>query len=71
MCLAVPMKVIKKEGDMGEVEVGGVKREVGLMLLDDVAIGDWVIIHAGVAISKLNQSEAEETLKLLKQAKLI
>jgi hydrogenase expression/formation protein HypC len=42
-----------------------------LMLLDDVAIGDWVIIHAGVAISKLNQSEAEETLKLLKQAKLI
>jgi hydrogenase expression/formation protein HypC len=71
MCLAVPMKVIKKEGDMGEVEVGGVKREVGLMLLDDVAIGDWVIIHAGVAISKLNQSEAEETLKFLKQAKLI
>jgi hydrogenase expression/formation protein HypC len=71
MCRAVPMKVIKKEGDMGEVEVGGVKREVGLMLLDDVAIGDWVIIHAGVAISKLNQSEAEETLKLLKQAKLI
>lgn len=71
MCLAVPMKVIEKKGDMGEVEVGGVKREVGLMLLDDVAVGDWVIIHAGIAISKINQAEAEETLKLLKEAGLI
>lgn len=71
MCLAVPMKVKTIKEDMGEVEVGGVSRKVGLMLLDDVAVGDWVIVHAGIAISKLDERQAEETLKLLKEAKII
>ena len=71
MCLGVPMKVIKIRDDMGDVEVNGVKREVGLMLLDDIKVGDWVIIHAGFAISKLNKEEAKETLALLKEAKII
>ena len=72
MCIAVPMNVKEiKEGNMGVVESSGVQREVGLMLLEDVKLGDWVLIHAGVAISKLNQQEAEETLALLKEANLI
>ena len=71
MCLAVPMKVIEIREDMGDVEVGGVKREVGLMLLDDVRVGDWVIIHAGFAISKLDETQAEETLDLLKEKGLV
>jgi len=71
MCIAVPMKVVEINGNMGVVEYSGVKREVGLMLMDDTKLGDWVLIHAGFAISKLNQEEAEETLSLLKQAELI
>ena len=71
MCIAVPMKVVEIKGNMGVVEYSGVKREVGLMLMEDTQLGDWVLIHAGFAISKLNQEEAEETLSLLKQAELI
>ena len=64
MCLAVPMKIIQINGDMGVVEVDGIRREVGLMLLDDARINDWVVIHAGFAISKLSVTEAKQTLKL-------
>ena len=48
-------------------EVGGVKREINLMLLDDVKIGDYVIVHAGSAIQKLDEAEAEKTLSLLRE----
>jgi len=71
MCLAVPMQVKEIKGEMGKVEVGGVSRDVGLMLLEDIQIGDWVIVHAGIAISKINDQEAEETLKLLKEGGII
>ncbi len=71
MCIAVPMNVTEINGDIGIVESQGVKREVGLMLMDDVSVGDWVLIHAGFAISKLNQEQAEETMALLREAELI
>ncbi len=71
MCIAVPMNVTEINGDIGIVESQGVKREVGLMLMEDVKVGDWVLIHAGFAISKLNQEEAEETMALLREAELI
>lgn len=71
MCIAIPMNVKEINGNMGVVESQGVKREVGLMLMDDVKVGDWVLIHAGFAISKLNQEEAEETMALLREAELI
>ena len=71
MCLAVPMQVKEINGEMGKVEIGGVSRDVGLMLLEDIQIGDWVIVHAGIAISKINDQEAEETLKLLKEGGII
>ena len=71
MCIAIPMEVKEIKGRMGVVEHKGVQREVGLMLLEDLKIGDWVLIHAGFAISKLNQKDAEETLSLLKEAELI
>lgn len=71
MCIAVPMKVIEIKGEMGVVENRGVRQEVGVMLLDDLKINDWVLIHAGFAISKLNREEAEETLRLLTEAKII
>ena len=71
MCIAVPMKVIEIKDDMGVVENRGIRREVGIMLLDDLKINDWVLIHAGFAISKLDQEEAEETLRLLVEANII
>jgi hydrogenase expression/formation protein HypC len=71
MCLAIPMKVVEIEGNKGIVEYTGIKREVGLDLLEDVKIDDWVIIHTGFAISKLNEEEAQETLSLLKEGGII
>jgi len=64
MCLAVPMKVSEINGDMAVVESAGLRREVGIMLLDKVKINDWVLIHAGFAISKLTQKQARETLAI-------
>ncbi|MCD4742702.1 MAG: HypC/HybG/HupF family hydrogenase formation chaperone [Desulfobacteraceae bacterium] len=64
MCLAVPSKIteINKTTSMGIVDVDGVTREASLMLLDDVKIGDYVIVHAGFAISKVDRQSAEQTL---------
>lgn len=67
MCLAVPMKVIEINGNIGMGEVGGVKREINLMLLSDIKIGEYVIVHAGSAIQKLDEAEAEKTLSLLRE----
>jgi hydrogenase expression/formation protein HypC len=71
MCLAIPMKVVEIEGNKGIVEYIGIKREVGLELLEDVKVDDWVIIHTGFAISKLNEEEAQESLSLLKEGGFI
>lgn len=71
MCIAVPMNVTEINGDMGVVEYSGVKRNVGLMLIEDVKVGDWVLIHAGFAITRLNPEDAQETLALLREAELI
>jgi hydrogenase expression/formation protein HypC len=67
MCLAVPMKLIKIEGEKGLVEVGGVQREVGLQLIEDVKAGDYLIVHAGFAIQKLDEKDALETLALFRE----
>jgi hydrogenase expression/formation protein HypC len=58
------MKIIQINGDMGVVEVNGIRREVGLMLLEGSRINDWVIVHAGFAIARLSAAEAKHTLKL-------
>ena len=71
MCLAIPMKVVEIKGNRGIVEYTGIKREVGLDLLEDVKVDDWVIIHTGFAISKLDEEEAQETLSLLKEGGII
>jgi len=68
MCLAVPMKVINIEGEMAVAEIDGVKREASLMMLsEDIKIGDYVLIHAGFAISRLDEEEALETLALMRE----
>lgn len=65
MCLAVPMEVTEIDGFRGTARMGAVSREVNLMLVPDVKVGDYVIIHAGSAISILSEEEAKKTLDLL------
>ena len=67
MCLAVPSKIIEINDEMGVVDVDGVKREVGLHLIENPMIGDYVIVHAGFAINKIDESEALETLKIFRE----
>lgn len=67
MCLGIPGKIIKIAGQTAIVDIQGVTREVSLQLLDNVAIGDWVLLHSGFAIQKMDEQEAKETLTLLRQ----
>ncbi len=68
MCLGIPMQVQTIDGDLAVCEIDGVKREASLMLLSEaVEIGDFVLIHAGFAISRLDEQDAEETLALFRQ----
>ncbi len=72
MCLAIPGKIVEivdAENHIAKVDVGGVRRNVNIGMFDDgeVAIGDYVLIHVGFAMSKVDEWEAEETLRLLKE----
>jgi hydrogenase expression/formation protein HypC len=59
------MKLVKIDGTMGVVELGNIRREIGLQLLENATVGDYVIVHAGYAIQKLNENEAAKTITLL------
>ncbi len=65
MCLAIPVRVVELlEGDRATVDVGGVRKEISLALVDGIAVGDYVILHVGYAIQRLDPEEAEKTLAL-------
>ncbi len=68
MCLAIPSKITKIENQMATIDVDGVQREASLLLLADSQVGDFVIVHAGFAIQKLDEAAAQETLNLLRTA---
>jgi hydrogenase expression/formation protein HypC len=68
MCLAIPSKITGIENNMATIDVDGIQRQASLLLLEDAAIGDYVIVHAGFAIQKLDEAAAMETLSLLRQA---
>ena len=63
MCLAVPSKIIEINDNVAKVDVDGVVRTASLMLLEDAALGDYVIVHAGFAISKLDEASALQTIE--------
>jgi hydrogenase expression/formation protein HypC len=68
MCLGVPMKILSKDGDNIVAEVDGVQKEASVMLLcEEVAVGDYVIVHAGFAISRLDEAYAVETIRMMKE----
>lgn len=65
MCLAIPAQIIEiLEHEQAIVDMGGVRKPISTALLDDVAVGDYVIVHVGFALSRLDPEEAAETLKL-------
>lgn len=68
MCLGVPMQIVSIDGTDAVAEIDGVRREASLMLLDEpVAEGDYVIVHAGFAITRLDEAEALETLAIMRE----
>lgn len=71
MCLGVPGKVIKVENKTSLVEILGVTREVSIELLKDVNEGDYVLIHAGCAISKIDEEEALKTIEIFNELREI
>ena len=68
MCLGVPMLVKTIDNETALCEIDGVQREASLMMLDDVQVGDYVLIHAGFAIEKIDEAEAQLTLQTLRDA---
>lgn len=65
MCLAIPGKIIKIDNNIAMVDFGGVKKDSALDLVPDAKIGDYILVHAGFAINKIDEKEATETLKLI------
>ena len=68
MCLAIPSKIVKIENNVATIDVDGVRREASLLLIESPKVGDYVIVHAGFAIKKLDEDSAMETIRLLKEA---
>jgi hydrogenase expression/formation protein HypC len=67
MCLGIPAEVVAVEpSGVGKVDYLGTKVKVNFTLLEDIKVGDWVIVHAGFAISRLDEEDAQETLSLLR-----
>ena len=65
MCLAIPARVAEiQDNDLALVELGGVLKQISLVMVDDVAVGDYVIVHVGYAINRLDPEEAAKTLAL-------
>lgn len=72
MCLAIPAKVVElTEDQMASVDIGGVKKTISVSLVDGVKVGDYVIIHTGFALSKLDPEEAEQTLELFAEMAML
>lgn len=67
MCLAVPVRVLTRDGEWGEVQSGGTRLRVALHFVPEAGPGDWVLVHAGVAIARLDEDEARQSLALLEE----
>jgi hydrogenase expression/formation protein HypC len=68
MCLAIPSQIVEINDGVAVIDVDGVRRDASLLLLEDAAVGDYVIVHAGFAIQKIDEAAARESLDLLREA---
>jgi hydrogenase expression/formation protein HypC len=73
MCLAIPARIdsIDDSGQTARVSLGGVAKEISLALVDDAAVGDYVLIHVGYALNRISEEEAEQTLALMAEAGML
>lgn len=69
MCLAIPAKIISIKNNKAEIDISGVRRMADIRLLEDLRIGDYILIHAGFGIQKIDPKEAQETLKIWESMK--
>jgi hydrogenase expression/formation protein HypC len=67
MCLGIPARIVKIEGDTATVSYGSLSGRASISLVPDVRVGDYIIIHAGFGIEKLEPADAEETLRVLRE----
>jgi hydrogenase expression/formation protein HypC len=67
MCLSIPARVVQIDENMAKVDVGGMLKEISIDLCPDVVLGEYVLIHAGFAIQKVDGEEARQTLDLLRE----
>ncbi len=68
MCLAIPAQVVElRDGEQAVVELAGVRKEISLALVEQVTVGDYVIVHVGYALNKLDPEEAARTLALFRE----
>jgi hydrogenase expression/formation protein HypC len=67
MCLSIPVRIVSIDGEMAEVSAGGTLFKAGLHMIEDVKEGDYVLLHAGFAIQKISDIDAEETIRLLEE----
>ncbi|MCX5975627.1 MAG: HypC/HybG/HupF family hydrogenase formation chaperone [Coprothermobacterota bacterium] len=67
MCLAIPAKIVERDGADALVEMSGVRQRIRMDLLPAAIVGDYVLLHAGFAIALMNEEEAQETLDLLRE----
>lgn len=69
MCLAIPVRVVSIDGETAIVSLDGVQKEISLALVEDVSVDDYVIVHVGYALSRLDPIEAVATLALFAEAR--
>ncbi len=69
MCLSIPAEVLSIDGDMAEVSVGGTMYNASIRLVENVNVGDFILIHSGYGIAKIDEAEANDTLYLMQEIK--
>ena len=65
MCLAIPALVVEKQQNDGKVKIGEITRTVRFDLVDDISVGDYVLLHAGYAIEKIDKQSAQENMEMI------
>ncbi|AGK57348.1 hydrogenase assembly chaperone HypC/HupF [Hyphomicrobium denitrificans 1NES1] len=70
MCLALPAEIVSldREKDTAIVSLGGIKKEISIALLEELAVGDFVLVHVGFALHKVSPEEADRTLAMIKES---
>lgn len=66
MCYAIPAKILEMNGDMAKVDYGGILKEVNISLVDDLEVGDYILIHAGFGMEKLDKEAAKDSLEIIR-----